>query len=77
MTETWDGVTPVQTFDDVTPAVKDRCSCGSELIMVDGDERPPMTREEIDLQFRCLMSRRGDWFFCMTQAATWSRVATR
>lgn len=77
MTETWDGVTPVQTFDDVTPAVKDRCSCSSELIFVDADERPPMTKEEIALQHHCLMSRAGDWFFCMDQGATWTRVATR
>ena len=75
---TWDGVTPVsEVVNDLTPVVHNRCSCGSELILVDANEHPPMTPEEIDLQFHCLMSRAGDWFFCMSQAATWTRVAKR
>lgn len=67
-----DGATPKVAVDpDVTPMATDRCSCGAELIMVDGDENPPLTQTEINVQFHCLMSRSGWWFFCMTQQATW------
>ncbi len=73
----FDGKTPTVAFDnDITPTVANRCSCGQELVFIDGDEKPPMTPEEINVQFHCLMSRRGDWFFCIEQAATWIRVAT-
>jgi hypothetical protein len=75
---TWEGKTPTVAIDnDVTPTVSNRCSCGDELIYVDGDEKPPLTQEEISLQFHCLMSRGGDWFFCMHQGATWVRMAVR
>ena len=74
----YDGKTPTTTADnDVTPTVGNRCSCGSELVYVDGDEKPPVTQAEIDLQFHCLMSRNGDWFHCIDQRATWVKLTPR
>ena len=70
-----EGNTPtVEVDNDVTPTVRDRCSCGSELIYVDADEKPPVTLQEMDLQFHCLMSRAGDWFYCVDQHATWVKL---
>jgi hypothetical protein len=69
----WDGDTPVtEEPGEVTPVERDRCSCGMPLVMV-ADENPPLTQEEINIQFHCLLSRDGWWFFCMTQQATWLR----
>ncbi len=72
----WEGKTPtVEIVDDVTPVTLDKCYCGSEKIFVDGDEKPPMTREEMDLQFYCLISRAGDWEYCNFHKETWARLA--
>ncbi len=72
----FDGKTPtVEILDDVTPVTLDRCFCGSELIYVSGDEKPPMTPEEIGMQFHCLASRAGDWEYCNFHKETWARLA--
>lgn len=74
----WDGVTPTVAIDnDITPTVSDKCDCGSEKIFVDADESPPITQQEIDLQFHCLESRAGDWVFCRFHGETWIRVKVR
>lgn len=74
---TWDGATPTAKFDDVTPVQRDRCTCGQELIMIDGDEKPPVTKEEQAMQFHCLSSRAGDWRYCQTHNETWVKVVTK
>ncbi len=71
----WEGKTPTVTIEnDVTPTVDVRCGCGCELIPVSGDERPPMTKPEMSMQFHCLISRLGDWRFCNFHKETWIRV---
>ncbi len=71
----FDGKTPTVEIDnDITPTVADRCLCGDEVILVSGDERPPMTKQEMEIQFHCLQSRFGDWRFCNFHKETWLRV---
>ncbi len=71
----WDGKTPtVEVSNDVTPTVEYRCACGQEIVFIAPDERPPMTKAEMDMQFHCLSSRLGDWKFCNFHKETWLRV---
>lgn len=60
---------------DKTPAYQHQCFCGRERILVDKDEKPPLTDAEMALQFHCLMSRAGDWIFCFDRGETWVRMA--
>jgi len=71
----WDGKTPTnEVNNDITPYVANQCSCGSELIYIDGSEKPPITKAEKALQFHCLYSRAGDLFHCHTHNATWVQL---